>query len=193
MLTGAEQGEQFQVGADQTTINREALSLILRTEHIQPGEGLRVFPDQGTFVCDGSINSLIFIAETTTNTPGDLSASIRFSAWEPVQHTGRVFRGRMRHSREVRRQDLELISQRNDIALYRAVFPSLDFRSGDVLAIDHSPGLAIQYAYNWGPENYVFITNNSLEVSTFISSPVAIRDYPLLAVEDPQCNQESWL
>ena len=95
-----------------------------------------------------------------------------------------VFIARVRDSCEV--QDIELVmqpppAQRDAIALYRANFPSpLKFKSGDVLGVDQLPvteGLAIQYAYGWGPDNYVLKRADTQgDSSIFVTSPVAVQD-----------------
>lgn len=180
--------EKLHVGVDPDIINREALALVLRTEHTQPGEGYRVFPGLVNFTCSGNVSSLVFIARSSVieNAPG-----ITFSFWTPLQLIGKKFTAKLSDSRTVTLQDIELALQpswRDDIALYRAKFsPPLLFKSGDVLGIDQTPGgLTIQYVYNWGPENFVSSVTESI-ASNFVSSPVPVRDYPLLALEDYDC------
>ena len=102
--------------------------------------------------------------------------------------TGRNFEAKLSDFRE---QDIELVLQpswRDDIALYRAKFsPPLQFKSGDMLAIDQAlGGLSIQYAYNWGPENFVKFVTESI-ASSFVSTPLPVQDYPLLALDDYDC------
>lgn len=183
--------ERLQVGADSNVVRREAISLLLRTQHSQPGEGSRVFPGLVNFTCSGNITSILFIAES--NIMGD-TVSIIFTVWEPLQQTNTVFIARVRDSREV--QDIELVmqpppAQRDAIALYRANFPSpLKFKSGDVLGVDQLPvteGLAIQYAYGWGPDNYVLKRADTQgDSSIFVTSPVAVQDTPRSVVSGQQ-------
>lgn len=189
------EGEQLLVGADSNVIRREAFSLLLYTQHTQPGEQSRVFPGLANFTCSGNITSILFIAENITVRD---TLSITFSLWGPVPNTRTgVFSGGLGDTREVTWQDIELVSQpphREDVAIYRANFESpLQFRSGDVLGIDQGPspvGLAIQYAYAWGPENYVsqLQSDSVANVSMFVSSPVAVQDFPLLALENNHCD-----
>ena len=171
----------LQVGADTNVLRREAISLLLRTQHTQLGEESRVFPGLVNFKCSSAITSILFIAERDTL---EDSQSVTLSVWQPLQHTDAVFTARVRDSREVNRQDIEQLRQvqRDDIALYRANFPSpLRFESGDVLGIDITAGLAIQYAYGWGPENYV-LTDSEGDTSTFVTSPIAVQDTPLMTL-----------
>ena len=116
---------------------------------------------------------------------------ITFRLWETVKLTDREFTGRMVDAREVSRRNIELVSQRGDSAIYRATLQSplkFDFDYDIVLGIDQSPGLAIQYAYGWGRENYVLSTSQPADnVSVFLNSPIAVQDYPLLALENNLC------
>ena len=122
------------------------------------------------------------------------TVSIIFTVWEPLQQTDTVFTAHVRDSREV--QDIELVmqpspAQRDPIALYRANFPSpLKFKSGDVLGVDQlpvTPELAIQYAYGWGPDNYV-LADTLEDSSVFVTSPVAVQDTPLLSLDNKSCD-----
>ena len=140
-----------------------------------------MFPGLVNFKCSSAITSILFIAESDTL---EDSQSVTLSVWQPIQHTDTVFTACVRDSREVNRQDIEQLRQvqGDDIALYRANFPSpLKFESGDVLGIDITAGLAIQYTYGWGPENYIF-TDSEGDTSTFVTSPIAVQDTPLMTL-----------
>ena len=173
------------VGADTDDIAREALSLVQRTQHTQAGEELRVIPGLASFNCPGSISSLLFIAGN--NTPPD--SSITFSLWNPSGSImGRLLLASPVDSRKVVQKDIELISSSGEdsIALYRATFsPPLEFTSGEMLGIQEG-GLALQYAYGQGPENFALVENTT-ESFTFAGSPVAVRDLPLLIFEKFNC------
>lgn len=176
-------------------IRREAISLLLRTQHTQPGEESRLFPGLANFICSGNITSILFIAERSST--GEATASITFSLWEPIPSEEReVFFARPRDSYEVIGRDVEMVSRKGDIAIYRASLqPPLQFQRGDVVGIDQGSSpeqFAIQYAYGWGPENYVLAAKSLSESGEVLSAsfhrgPVAVQDYPLLAMLCESC------
>ena len=149
-----------------------------------------MFPGLVRFTCPGNITSILFIAEPNAALVEE-AVPITFRLWETVKLTDREFTGRMVDAREVSRRNIELVSQRGDSAIYRATLQSplkFDFDYDIVLGIDQSPGLAIQYAYGWGRENYVLSTSQPADnVSVFLNSPIAVQDYPLLALENNLC------
>lgn len=183
------------VGADSDVIRREAISLLLRTQHTQPGERERIFPGLANFVCSGNITSILFIAERSSRV--EASVSITFSLWQPMPSEKQdVFSAQPQDSYEVTDQDVKIVSLKGDIAIYRAnLQPPLQFQSGDVLGINQGQSpqqFAIQYAYGWGPENYVLAVkslSDSGEVlsASFHRGPVAVQDYPLLAMLCESC------
>ena len=167
-------------------IAREALALVQQTQHTQPGEEMRIFPGLASFNCPGSISSILVIADSNTSS----ESSITLSFWKPSDSvSGRFLEASQGDSREVARKDIELISSSGNIALYRAALSSpLEFTSGELLGIREG-GLALQYIYRQGPENFVFIENtNNSGVFMFAGSPVAaVRDLPLLTLENFNC------
>ena len=177
------------VGAEVGAINREALSLVQRTQHTRPGEQLRLFPGLATFSCQGSVSSLLFIAENGTSQ----NSTLTFSLWKPGETSGRILMATIEDTREVKASELELVSKslsQGDLALYRATLsPPLDFNTGDVFGVYHSAGApALQYAYGLGPENYLGSAMSDESVQTlFTVSPVASNDLPLLALESYNC------
>lgn len=140
------------------------------------------------FTCDGSLDSLLFIAETDKDT----SIHITFWVWDPMVLANTVFVGQLRDNKTVNSTKIELVPSspsREDIALYRATFQEpLRFMAGDVLGIHQSSGSAggaLQYVYNWGPDNYVLdsLSDTPTGKSYFSHGPAVAPDYPLLAVE----------
>ena len=167
-------------------IAREALSLVQLTQHTQPGEEMRIFPGLASFNCPGSISSILFIADS--NAPPE--SSITLSFWKPRDVSGRFLTASQGDSHEVIRKDIELISSSGNIALYRAALSSpLEFTSGELLGVSEG-GLALQYIYRQGPENFVFFENTTDSGdSIFAGSPVAaVRDLPLLNLENFNCS-----
>ena len=189
-LAAADVVGSVMVGANPSDIKREALSLVQRTRHSQPGEELRVIPGLVNLTCSGSITSLLFIAGTGPSQ----QSSLTFSLWSPTSVSGRVLWARMGDSREVTQSDIEVVYQPppsgEDVALYRATLsPPLEFKKGELFGIGQGDGgLALQYAYGLGPENFV-VTSNSTEpgIYLFTSGSVAVRDLPLLALENYNC------
>ena len=183
------------VGANADVIRKEAISLLLRTQHTQPGEESRIFPSLANFECSGNITSILFIAERSSTV--EASVSITFSLWQPTPSEKReVFSARPQGSYEVTGQDVEMVSQKGDIAIYRAdLQPPLQFQRGDVLGIDQGQSpeqFAMQYAYGWGPENYVLAVKSLSESGEVLSAlfhrgPVAVQDYPLLTMLCESC------
>ena len=146
-----------------------------------------MFPEM-RFTCDGSLDSILFIAEIDK----DSAMGITFWVWEPVELTDTVFAGRLRDNTTVDSTKIELVPLslgRDDIALYRATFQEpLQFMAGDVLGVHQSSGSAggaLQYLYNWGPDNYVLdsLSDTPAGTSYFARGPAITPDYSLLAVE----------
>ena len=192
-ICSADAGEDgVLVGADLDAITRKGLALVQRTQHSQPGELQRLLPGLATFSCPGSISSVRFIADSTAS----LESFVTISLWETVNTSGRALQVHLKDERILNQDNIELISQLlsdTDITLYRATFsPPLEFTGGEVLGIGQADsGIAVQYAYGQGPENFVLSTVDSPEPgnSTFISSAIAVYDLPLLALDEYKCSE----
>lgn len=148
-----------------------------------------MFPGLANFECSGKITSILFIAER--NSTAEATASITFSLWQPIneERPRESFFAQFQGSYEVAAEDVEMVSEKGDIAIYQASLKSpLQFQIGDIVGIDNSSAqFAIQYAYGWGPENYVLASGPDMSdsgkvVATFTSGPVAVQDFPLFAM-----------
>lgn len=167
------------VGADKNDIEKKALSLVQRTQHTQPGEELRVIPGLASFNCPGTISSIFFIADSNDSP----NSSITFSFWNPSSTSDQLLLATQGDSYNVTQGNIELISSSGDISLYLAeLSPPLEFKAGEVLGIEQKlDGLALQYVYGQGPENFVFSESLTKSgVFAFSAGPVAVRDHPLL-------------
>ena len=178
------------MGSKESDIRREAVSLLLHTEHSERGD-YRVFPEL-PFTCRGSIESVVFVAETcSTGDTGTTATSI--GIWEPVRHSRTRFTGRLHKSGVMSLSNIETVSGQGNMKICRASFQTpLHFYEGDVLGIGQDsefPGVSMQYAYSWGPENYILNSSRGA-ISHFLTGPALSNDFPLLALESYTCQCE---
>lgn len=182
---GVKEGEY--VGAKLEDIRKEALALVQLTQHTQPGEELRAIPGHLNFTCPGTISSLLLIAADLQ----DANSSITFITLSPIHQPGHLLKAIKIDSREINKEELELVTQSSsgrNISLYRVHFsPPLEIKVGDLLGIGEG-GIALQYAYGQGPENYVIRGfNRHKRAYEYIRSPIPVRDLPLMALEKYNC------
>ena len=129
-------------------------------------------------MCDGSLDSILFIAEIASH----------FGCGNQWSSLTLFLLAICKTTRQWTQQRFELVPSslsRDDIALYCTTFQEpLQLWQEMCWVFTRAQG-ALQYVYNWGPDNYVLdsLSDSPAGTSYFTCGPAITLNYPLLAVK----------